>query len=253
MFTVYIHRNKINDKVYVGITGQIPTYRWGADGRGYKTQPLFWRAIEKYGWDNFEHIIVADGLTKETAGQLEQQLIASFNSTNPLFGYNSSIGGELYALGFHHTEESKRKISEAGKLHPPTIYCKEAGNRARRKRVYQYSTDGDLIKIWESIAEAARYIGGSPAIYQCCGGQVKQASGFVWRYEGDAFDKYDTIQRSNEDRKQRIAKCSEGGEIFEIYRSQSEASRMTGISQGNIGACCRGERNKAGGYVWRVI
>jgi len=253
MFTVYIHRNKSNGKVYVGITSQIPSYRWGAAGHGYKTQRLFWRAIKKYGWENFEHIIVAEKLTKEEAGLLEQQLIALYNSTDPSRGYNSSIGGDLPALGFHHTEDAKRKISEAGKLHPPTVYCKEAGNQARRKRVYQYSTGGELLKIWDSIAEAARSIGGSPAIYQCCGGQTKQASGYVWRYEGDGFDKYDTVQRSNEARKQRVAKCSEDGKVFEVYNSQGEASRMTGISQGNIGACCRGERNKAGGYVWRVI
>ena len=35
------------------------------------------------------------------------------------------------------------------------------------------------------------------------------------------------------------------------YYSTSEASRVTGINQGNIATCCRGKVKKAGGYQWR--
>lgn len=38
-------------------------------------------------------------------------------------------------------------------------------------------------------------------------------------------------------------------EIINCYSSISEAHRMTGFN--NIGACCRGVRNKAGGYKWQ--
>ena len=34
------------------------------------------------------------------------------------------------------------------------------------------------------------------------------------------------------------------------YVSQNEASRQTGISQGNIGECCKGLRRSCGGYKW---
>lgn len=51
---VYMHTNKINNKKYIGITG-LKRYwdRWRSDGSGYKTQ-VFGRAIDKYGWENFE-------------------------------------------------------------------------------------------------------------------------------------------------------------------------------------------------------
>ena len=39
--------------------------------------------------------------------------------------------------------------------------------------------------------------------------------------------------------------------ILHIYFGTNEAHRTTGISQGNIASCCRGERNNAGGYYWR--
>lgn len=60
MYSIYIHLNKINDKKYIGITCKKPEIRW-ANGLGYKKQP-FWNAITKYGWDNFEHIIIKDNL-----------------------------------------------------------------------------------------------------------------------------------------------------------------------------------------------
>jgi predicted GIY-YIG superfamily endonuclease len=36
MYTVYIHKNKINQKVYVGLTKQSPQARWRVGGHGYK-------------------------------------------------------------------------------------------------------------------------------------------------------------------------------------------------------------------------
>lgn len=56
-YCVYIHTNKINKKSYIGITCQKPEHRWGCNGNGYAECPHFWRAIQKYGWDNFDHKI----------------------------------------------------------------------------------------------------------------------------------------------------------------------------------------------------
>ena len=75
MYIVYQHKNKTNGKMYFGITSRKPSERWGRDGSGYKSTPHFFSAIMKYGWDNFEHNIVREGLTKEEACQLERQLI----------------------------------------------------------------------------------------------------------------------------------------------------------------------------------
>lgn len=35
------------------------------------------------------------------------------------------------------------------------------------------------------------------------------------------------------------------------YISAKEASRITGINQGSISKCCKGERRIAGGFRWR--
>lgn len=93
-YCVYIHRNKSNGKEYIGITGQQdPNKRWRS-GAGYCDNPYFSKAIEKYGWDGFDHIIVMTGLTQEEAFQAEKDLIKEHDTTNRDKGYNISGGGE---------------------------------------------------------------------------------------------------------------------------------------------------------------
>jgi len=90
---VYIHTNKINQKKYIGISSENnPNTRW-KNGNGYKQQ-VFYRAIEKYGWDNFEHEIIITNLTEEEAKQKEIELIAQYKTNDPNYGYNRSKGGD---------------------------------------------------------------------------------------------------------------------------------------------------------------
>lgn len=56
-------------------------------------------------------------------------------------------------------------------------------SRACRKIVYQYSMDGEFIKQWDSISDAARKLNIPPSgISQCCNGKYKYASGFIWSF-----------------------------------------------------------------------
>lgn len=112
MYTVYMHITPSN-KRYVGITSKSVEKRFGSNGCLYRNQ-IFDRAIRKYGWNNIEHIIVQTNLTKEQAKQLEIELIAKYDTTNPKFGYNLSIGGDIPIItGQHHTDETKQKIGKS--------------------------------------------------------------------------------------------------------------------------------------------
>ena len=97
MYTLYKHTNKINGKVYIGITKQRPNRRW-MNGLGYQTQSVFYNAIQKYGWNNFEHkIIKSDIKTIEEANELEQYWIKKEHAyiRDPYCnGYNMTIGGD---------------------------------------------------------------------------------------------------------------------------------------------------------------
>lgn len=93
-YSVYTHINKINGKMYFGITSREPEIRWGKGGNHYTltNQPKFYRAIKKYGWNNFEHRVLGSNFTEEQAKKLEMVYIKLFNTVEQ--GYNISLGGE---------------------------------------------------------------------------------------------------------------------------------------------------------------
>ncbi|MBQ1986065.1 MAG: GIY-YIG nuclease family protein [Clostridia bacterium] len=70
-YSIYVHVNQINGKMYIGITRQHPEDRW-QNGTGYAYNTHFSRAISKYGWDNFDHVIFASGLTEAEACNMEK-------------------------------------------------------------------------------------------------------------------------------------------------------------------------------------
>lgn len=105
---VYKHVSP-SGKVYVGITSNIKN-RWAADGYYYQlSDTVFSRALKKYGWNNFQHIIIEEGLTQEEACTKEKQLIAFYKTQG--ICYNITDGGLGYS-GEHSQEHNKHK-SEA--------------------------------------------------------------------------------------------------------------------------------------------
>lgn len=129
-YSVYMHKNKINGKVYIGITSLKTWRRWDC-GRGYKNQILFYRAIEKYNWNNFEHIILYEKLTKEEAEQKEIELIAYYKSNNKKYGYNIANGGNCVGSA---SEETRKKMSERMKKNNP-MKNKETVEKMRQSQL----------------------------------------------------------------------------------------------------------------------
>lgn len=109
-YTVYMHICP-NNKKYIGITCKKPKYRWG-NGKGYKNNDHFYKAIQKYGWENIKHIILFEELTKEEAEQKEIEFIAKYNTTNREYGYNNENGGHYVGKV---SKRSKSKISKSVK------------------------------------------------------------------------------------------------------------------------------------------
>jgi len=109
-YTVYMHVNTNNEMIYVGITCQDLKLRWRKNGKGYKDNTYLKNAIDKYGWDNFEHIVLFKNKTKKEAEELESLFIKIFLSNDRDFGYNLSDGGKINK-GWKHSDEAKQKIS----------------------------------------------------------------------------------------------------------------------------------------------
>ena len=76
-YCIYMHKNKINGKVYIGQSCNI-NVRWHPSS--YQSSSYFFNAIQKYGWENFEHIILFENLTVEEAKSKEIELIAYYHT-----------------------------------------------------------------------------------------------------------------------------------------------------------------------------
>lgn len=90
-----------------------------------------------------------------------------------------------------HSNETRKKISEAmkgkmageknpffGKKHSEEVLKK------KRKKVYQYTLDGEFIKEYQSVAAAAQENGYSAGnICSCCNGKYEKMYGYKWSYE----------------------------------------------------------------------
>lgn len=113
---VYVHTNKINGKKYVGMTCQKPEVRWGKNGIGYQKQSYFWNAIQKYGWDGFDHEVLFKDIEYDRACEIEKELIKKYNTTDRECGYNRAIGGDVNCgYTFNMSEETKAKMSKSKK------------------------------------------------------------------------------------------------------------------------------------------
>ena len=207
-YIVYQHKNKITNKSYIGITSQEPEQRW-KNGNGYINHPKFYPAIQKYGWNSFEHIILLTNLTKEQACEKEKYFIKIFNSYNN--GYNASEGGESGSNGCNKKLQNRKKISQGMKLYlnnNPDILQKRIKqikninqeNRINKLKEYYNQLTPEQRKnrmkknnkkiickengnIFNSINEAAQWCGiHNSSISHCLRGNQKTAGGYHWEY-----------------------------------------------------------------------
>lgn len=113
----YLSKSSTNGR-YVGRTvKKNPEIRW-MKGKGYlyysktgellKHQYSFGRAILKYGWDNFDHVILEE-VDNANVDQAERYWINKMESFSK--GYNESLGGGG-SLSFRHTVATKQKLSK---------------------------------------------------------------------------------------------------------------------------------------------
>lgn len=127
-FFVYIHRLRQDGRVYVG-QSCLPSLkaRSGSNGYRYKYCPKFYNAIQKYGWDAFDHIVIKDNLSLEEANQLEEELIIQYNSIEN--GFNINLGGRNHL----YTDEQRKQMSERVKGEKNPNFRKPRSEETKRK------------------------------------------------------------------------------------------------------------------------
>lgn len=239
-YCVYIHTNKINDKKYIGQTKQKPEKRW-CNGDGYKQCPLFYKAIKKYGWDNFEHDIIASNLTKDEANNFEKLMIKLLKTCDIEFGYNLDFGGNNSPL----MEETKRKIGNANKGHLVSEQLRNKLKECKSIPICQYSFDGELICEWKSATTAQSELNvDRSSIGKCCKGQIVSAGGFIWRYKDDPFYLKPYVKFKP------VYQFSLNGDLIKRWDMLETASKELNIDRSGISACCNGKCKTFAGFVW---
>lgn len=208
-YVVYMHITP-NGKKYIGITCKKPQQRW-ANGRGYVKNTYFFKAIVKYGWDNIQHIIIAENLSKDAACSLEIALISGCKTTDPMYGYNISTGGESGTNGVKYGVEFRQKVRDRmlGPANPMRgkRASKETKQRQSIARKGQWSEkqqkalrntwDANRKKvicietkeIYASASDAANQNGVTErCIRDACLGRQKRSNGFHWEYYNEGKD-----------------------------------------------------------------
>ena len=229
-YTIYIHRNKLNGKVYVGQTCQNPEKRWNK-GKGYETSPRFFNAIMKYGWDNFDHLIIFTDLTLEQANFYEQLLISQYNSTDEKFGYNIKEGGN----NGKHSQETKDKIGKANHI---ALQGKTWSEEQKLLMSMLFSGKGNPFYGKHHSEETKKKISQSRAKY------TGENHPFYGKHHNS-----NSLQKISDNRKSKggkKVKCINTGEIFD---TMMDAARWCGLSNSSsIGQVCNktGQRKTAG-------
>jgi group I intron endonuclease len=218
-YIIYKHKNMINGKVYIGKTCQKPEKRYGSNGIGYRACPYFYNAIQKYGWNNFEHEILFSGLNKEEANEKESQMIKEYNSRDPKFGYNIRYGGD----GF---------TSEDSKLLWSNPKYRETISKANREKWNDEKYHNERAKLykeqWKDPIKRER--------------RSKQA---IERWADEEFHKkaYQAVLKSCS----TSVKCVETNEIFDAI---VDACKKYGVHHSNLIRAIR-KGCRCGGMHWK--
>lgn len=291
MIGIYRIENLINHKNYIGQSVHIET-RWSDHKRlafypslvGYE-YPLY-RAIRKYGIENFEFSVIENCLENEL-DEKERYWIAHYKSFGPE-GYNQTPGGqgtpktnpnevvELFNKGIEIEElcvifdVSKNTI--LGILHPLGLgYLTQDEKNILQpecKIVEQYSLEGKLLNSYFSEGAAARAVKTSrSAISDACKTHGT-AQKYIWKFQLDETPINEIIERLKNVEIQRrklvgeavLKRCCKkvnqydlNGNYIKTFSSVNEAGRALGKGHGCIARVCRGEGKVSYGFIWRYV
>lgn len=255
---VYVIKNDINDKMYVGKTsgnlksrvcGHVRSSSIGSDNF------TIHRAIRKYGKDSFSVTVYASA-PPNLLNEIEKFAIQHLDTFKN--GYNMTLGGEG-VFGFSHTKETRSKISKKKKMIPLSEEQKES----LKKEVLQINkTTGEIIQQYCSISDASDQLSiHSSNISACCRGKLRTSGGYVWKYKDENnLDRRGWSVEKRQKMKKRLSKSSKlyksvlqidplTNQVITEFSSMKEAVRISGCK--NVSMVCRGIRKLSGGYFWK--
>lgn len=222
MGCVYKIENKITRKIYIGST--VNFKRRKSEHFGELKRKTHYSKKMQADYDKYGEKSLVMSIIEECADDIrldrEQHYIDLYDAVNK--GYNTSEsafystvafqGMDYYGesnpfYGKHHTEETRRKLREtwgrtredrSGWRHKEETIQKmrEKSSRGKNRNathILQYDLNGNFIKEWECMADAAEFYGmkSHTSISNCCHRNIGKtdkyntAKGFIWKYAGE--------------------------------------------------------------------
>ena len=277
----YLHKRKNGKYMHIAFARAILKYGW--DNIEHE---VIASNLTKEEADNFERLLIeklntmnpkygynckeggaGGNFSEETLKKMSESHKGIKQSEETKRKRAEKISGENnYNYGKHLSEETRKKISETlkGNVISESTRKKLSDSMKGRylgvnsscaKKIVQYDMRGNLIKIWDSISDAARELNvNASSLAKCCNkvdDVCKTIGGYIWRFFGDELTK-EHIDRCNKRKNSRpIAQYALSGELVYVFENMTEAEFTTGVNHSNISACCNERRDKAGGFIWK--
>lgn len=219
MACVYKIENKITGKIYIGST--VDFVRRKSEHFGELKRKTHSSKKMQSDYDEYGEKSLVMSVIEECADDIrldrEQYYIDLYDAANK--GYNTSDSAYFSKAGFctmekngednpfygkHHSEETRQKLRDAwertrtdrsGWKHKEETIQKMSAKSVRGKNqnathVLQYDLDGNFIKEWDCMQDAADFYNmkSKSSISNCCRANAKKhlcysaAKGFVWKY-----------------------------------------------------------------------
>ena len=273
---IYKVTNTINGKIYIGKTHYTVANRWSqhisaatVDSHKVDYNYLLHKAIRKYGREAFIVETLEEVTDESILSERERYWITQYNSCileDGSNGYNMTYGGEgatkinkskvesLWDSGLGSVQIAKEINSTNLTIKKILLTYKnfdrnENFRRNTGRKVYQYDSDGILIRDFSSITQAATNVGVDPSVIsKCCNGEKQSAGGYFWSYSDTA---HFSPKKLKTWKKLEVVQKSLDGQTISIYPSMSAAGRAMNKKQTKyIKECCEGKRENMYGYKW---
>lgn len=225
-------------------------------------------------------------ITKEEYEDARKALSEAMRGeNNPMYGKPSPMRGT------HLTDEQKKHLREINLGEKSPMYGKtvseetrskmsaaklgkKASNEAKlnmrnahigkqigaehplSKPIAQYDLDGNFIKTYSCVSEAAREYEVDPtSIRNVLDKENRASAGYQWiRFNGEIIYKISPyINQIGKYQIKTIARCDDDWNIIDIWNGCKAAFIGTGINSSHISSCCNGKRKTAGGYKWKIL
>ena len=245
MFQIYKISNNLNNKVYIGSSIDVER-RWRQHKEAsinekdhHYNYPLM-IAFREFGIANFTFEVVDTLPDYQAMIQAEHDWIIKENCVVP--------------NGYNQTNNTNSPMFD------PNVAKKMSDTKRDKygKRVSEIDSNGNIIDVWDSLAEAGEKTGLDRfKISDVCNGRRLTTGDRVFRFLDEEENIIIPEVKVNQVQTNRITKTSrkvikmdDNNNILQTYDSVALAAADNNCDASAISKVCKGKRNKCGGFKW---